>query len=141
VAQSLLDQLESDLRKMQCKVLRLDIERDSLKEKMIVRLWKAQVKSTALPEYEENERNRSAPMFREQSGCIGVLFLRSADMCSALTFWSDWDAVDRLKTSKSYLQASAFYAQSGMLVGEPSLEVFEVKGGFLLLPLLEAFSH
>jgi heme-degrading monooxygenase HmoA len=104
---------------------------------MVVRLWKTQVKKSALATYEENERNRSLPMFKEQPGCVGVLFLRSEDTCFALTFWKDLDAVDQLKTSKSYLEASAFYELSGMLVGEPSLQLFEVKGGFFSLPLLE----
>jgi heme-degrading monooxygenase HmoA len=101
---------------------------------MIVRLWKTKVKTTALPEYEENERTRSTPMFKEQPGCLGVLFLRFEDECVALTFWSDWDAVNRLKTSKSYLEASAFYSESGMLTGEPSLQVFtsRVSSGFVL---------
>ena len=73
-------------------------------------------------------------MFKEQHGCLGVLFLRSDDMCFALTFWKDLDAVERLKTSKSYLEASQFYEHSGMLIGEPSLQVFEVEGGFISFP-------
>jgi heme-degrading monooxygenase HmoA len=90
-----------------------------------------------MAEYEENERNRSTPMFKQQPGCLGVFFLRSADDCLALTFWKDMDAVNKLKHSESYLQASAFYEQSGMFLGEPSLEVFEVKGGFLLSDLYD----
>ena len=39
---------------------------------MIVRLWKTKVKAHALSEYEENERTRSTPMFKEQRGCLGV---------------------------------------------------------------------
>jgi heme-degrading monooxygenase HmoA len=91
-----------------------------------------------MSEYEDSERNRSTGMFHQQPGCLGVLFLRSGDECLALTFWRDWEAVHRLKTSTSYLQASEFYRSSGMLVDEPSLEVFEVQGGFLAAPLLDA---
>jgi hypothetical protein len=40
-------------------------------------------------------------------------------------------SVENLKASKSYLEASAFYSNSGMLVGEPSLRVFEVKGSYI----------
>ena len=98
---------------------------------MIVRLWKTRVDKARMGEYEENEGNRSTPMFRKQPGCLGVLFLRSGDDCFALTFWKDMEAVERLKTSKSYQAASSFYSDSGMLIGEPSLQVFEVKGGFL----------
>ena len=98
---------------------------------MIVRLWKTRVDKASMEEYEENERNRSTPMFRKQPGCLGVLFLRSRDDCFALTFWKDMEAVERLKTSKSYQEASSFYSDSGMLISEPSLQVFEVKEGFL----------
>lgn len=98
---------------------------------MIVRLWKTGVDKNRIGEYEENERNRSTPMFQKQPGCLGVLFLRSGESCFALTFWKDIESVEQLKTSQSYLEASAFYSNSGMLLGEPSLKVFEVKGGFL----------
>jgi heme-degrading monooxygenase HmoA len=98
---------------------------------MIVRLWTTRVDPNRIAEYEHNEQYRSTPMFRQQPGCLGVLFLRSGETCSALTFWRDLDSVKQLKTSQSYLEASAFYANSGMLLGEPSVEVFEVKGGFL----------
>lgn len=98
---------------------------------MIVRLWTTRVAKDRIAEYEENERSRSVPMFRKQPGCLGVMFLRSSENCFALSFWKDLDSVEGLKTSTSYLEASAFYSKSGMLVGEPSLEVFEVSGGFL----------
>jgi len=106
--------------------------------KMIVRLWTARVEKDRIAEYEANERTRSTPMFRRQPGCLGVMFLRSGENCCALTFWKDLESVQALKTSTSYLEAAAFYSNSGMLVGDPSLEVFEVSGGFLDL---EALAH
>ena len=66
---------------------------------MTVRLWRTRVKNSRMAEYEHNERNGSASMFREQSVCLGALFLRSGDECFAPTFWKDWDAVNRLKVS------------------------------------------
>jgi hypothetical protein len=98
---------------------------------MIVRLWTTSVDESRIAEYEENERTRSTPMFHQQPGCLGVLFLRSGEKCCALSFWKDLELVDRLKTSQSYLEASDFYSTSGMLLGKPSLRVFDVKGGFL----------
>lgn len=98
---------------------------------MIVRLWAARVDKARIREYEENERIRSTPMFRKQPGCLGVLFLRSGESCFALTFWKDMKAVEQLKTSNAYREASEFYSDSGMLTGEPSLQIFEVQGGFL----------
>lgn len=98
---------------------------------MIVRLWTTRVDQNRIAEYEENEKSRSLPMFHQQPGCLGVLFLRSSENCFALTLWKDRESVERLKTSQSYLEASAFYSNSGMLLEQPSLQVFEVKGGFL----------
>lgn len=98
---------------------------------MIVRLWRTVVQPSRMAEYEENEQHRSIPMFKRQEGCLGVLFLCSDEECFALSFWRDMASVEKLKTSKSYLEASAFYSNSGMLVGEPSLRVFEVKGGYI----------
>lgn len=103
---------------------------------MIVRLWTTRVEKDRIAEYEENERGRSAPMFRKQPGCLGVMFLRSGENFLALSFWKNPESVERLKTSTPYLEACAFYAKSGMLVGDPSLEVFEVSGGFLDLQAL-----
>lgn len=98
---------------------------------MIVRLWSTRVDQKWIAEYEENERSRSLPMFQQQPGCLGVLFLRSSENCFALSLWKDLESVERLKTSESYVEASAFYANSGMLLGEPLLQVFDVMGGFL----------
>jgi heme-degrading monooxygenase HmoA len=105
---------------------------------MIVRLWTARVEKDRMAEYEQNEDSRSVPMFRRQPGCLGVMFLRSSENCCALSFWKDLESVETLKTSTSYLEASTFYSKSGMLIGDPSLEVFEVSGGFLDL---EALAH
>lgn len=98
---------------------------------MIARLWTTRIDRSRITEYAANEQNRSAPMFRKQPGCPGVLFLRSGENGVAFSFWKDLESVERLKTSQSYLDASAFYSNSGMLLGEPSLQVFDVKGGFL----------
>jgi hypothetical protein len=62
------------------------------------------------------------------SRCV---FLRSGEDCFALTFCKDMEAIERLNISKLYQETSAFYSDSGMLIGQPSLQVFEVKGGFL----------
>ena len=53
---------------------------------MIVRLWKTRVDENRITEYEQNERNRSTPMFHRQPGCLGVLFLRAGENCLALPF-------------------------------------------------------
>jgi hypothetical protein len=69
-------------------------------------------------------------MFAELTGCLGVVFLRSEDLCCALSFWSDMNAVNALKQSELYVNTSQAYASSGMLVGTPTLQVLEAIGGF-----------
>src|SRR5215210_1273041 len=55
---------------------------------MIVRIWRTGVDRSRLEEYAHFEEERSLPMFREQPGLIGVLFLREGeDRAAALTFW------------------------------------------------------
>ncbi len=52
-------------------------------------------------------------MFRKQSGFLGVLFLQ---------------AVERLADSPTYLQTLKRIADSGVLVGDQVIEVFEAHG-------------
>ncbi len=83
---------------------------------MLVRIWRTGVDAARLAEYGEFERKRSLPMFREQRGLLGVLFLREADdRAAALTFWEDGEAL----------------LAAGLLRGEQPVEVFEVEGGEL----------
>ena len=63
---------------------------------MIIRLWRAEVRSNRMEQYSQWERTRSLPMFKQQDGCLGVLFLRSDVFCFALSFWRDMNAVAKL---------------------------------------------
>ena len=100
---------------------------------MLVRIWRTSVDAARLAEYGEFERKRSLPMFREQRGLLGVLFLREADdRAAALTFWEDEEAIQALATSPSYNRTVETLLATGLLRGEQSVEVFEVEGGELL---------
>ena len=99
---------------------------------MIVRIWRTGVDRNRLEEYARFEEERSLPMFREQRGFLGVLFLREgADRAAALTLWEDMAAVEALTTSPSYLRTVQVLVNTGLLIGEQSIDVFEVKGGRL----------
>jgi heme-degrading monooxygenase HmoA len=99
---------------------------------MIVRIWRTRVDSSRMSEYASFEQERSLPMFRKQSGCLGVLFLRTgAEECAALTMWSGLEAVQALSTSTSYRRTVRELEATGLLKGEQSVEVFEVKGGLI----------
>jgi heme-degrading monooxygenase HmoA len=84
-----------------------------------------------MAEYEFFERECSLPMFRKQSGFLGVLFLRTAGECAALTIWGGLESAQALSTSESYRHTVRELEATGLLKGEQSVEVFEVKGGFL----------
>jgi heme-degrading monooxygenase HmoA len=98
---------------------------------MIVRLWEAEVQPSDMQQYGEWEKTRSLPMFEKLPGCLGVLFLRSANSCFALSFWKDMESVDALESNQLYKATSAAYEQSGMLRGSPTLTVFETALGSL----------
>ncbi len=99
---------------------------------MLVRIWRTGIDRGRLQEYASFEEERSLPMFREQRGFLGVLFLREgADRAAALTLWEDMAAVEALTTSPSYLRTVQVLVNTGLLIGEQSVDVFEVKGGRL----------
>jgi len=100
---------------------------------MLVRIWRTGVDVDRLAEYEKFEREHSLPMFREQRGLVGVLFLREADdRAAALTVWEDEKALRGFETSTSYARTVEKLLSTGLLRGEQSVEVFRVAGGRML---------
>jgi heme-degrading monooxygenase HmoA len=97
---------------------------------MVARIWRTGVKPERFEEYERFARERSLPMFREQRGFIGVLFMRGdADRVAVLTLWDDEQAVEELEASSLYRQTVEVILGGGLLAAEQSVEVFEVHGG------------
>ncbi len=97
---------------------------------MLARIWRTGVKPGRYEEYERFARERSLPMFREQRGFIGVLFLREeADRAAVLTIWEDEQAVEELETSSSYRQTAEAILGNGFLSRGQSVEVLKVHGG------------
>jgi heme-degrading monooxygenase HmoA len=104
---------------------------------VILRIWRTELHPARLGEYRRFERERSLPMFHRQAGLLGVLFLREAEAQTAsLTIWEDEGTLEALESSPSHRQAARELAESGMLAGEQSVEVFEVGGGDLRLEAL-----
>jgi heme-degrading monooxygenase HmoA len=100
---------------------------------MVARIWRTGVKPDRFEEYERFARERSLPMFREQHGFVGVLFMREkADRAAVLTLWEDAKAVEELEASPLYRQTVEAILDSGFLAMEQSVEVFEVHGGQVL---------
>jgi heme-degrading monooxygenase HmoA len=98
---------------------------------MLVRIWRTHIEEARAPEYEAFAQQRSLPMFQTQQGFAGVLFAREGASCAVISFWRDAAAVDALASSASYRETATALADTGMLVGEASVEVFELRGGLL----------
>jgi heme-degrading monooxygenase HmoA len=97
---------------------------------MVARIWRTGVKPERFGEYERFARERSLPMFLEQRGFIGVLFMREEeDLAAVLTLWEDEKAIEELEASSLYRQTVEDILGSGFLAMEQSVEIFDVHGG------------
>jgi heme-degrading monooxygenase HmoA len=106
---------------------------------VVARIWRTGVKPERFEEYERFARERSLPMFREQRGFIGVLFMREgADRAAMLTLWEDEEAIEELEASSLYRRTVEDILGSGFLAVEQSVEVFEVHGGQVSAAVLAA---
>lgn len=105
---------------------------------MIIRIWRTEIASACMAEYERFAQERSLPMFRHQQGFLGVFFLGTRKDRAVLTLWRDVPSVEALAHSSTYQETSAQLQATGLLVGQPSVEVFEVQRGILDL---QAFAH
>ena len=100
---------------------------------MLLRIWRTGVDPTRWQEYARFEREHSLPMFRQQGGCRGVLFVRSADGygAAACSFWDDKTSIERLHASPTYAATVARLMATGLLTGEQSVVLYEIAGGGL----------
>jgi heme-degrading monooxygenase HmoA len=98
---------------------------------MLIRVWRTQIDETRVDEYETFATERSLPMFQAQDGFTGLVFARDGSACAVISFWRDREAVAALATSPSYEATVDALVATGVLVGEPRTEVFEVRGGLL----------
>src|SRR5919112_5807211 len=93
---------------------------------VILRVWSAKIVPARLEQYRRFEQERDMPMLRKQAGLLGVLFLRQAeDHAASFTIWEDAGAVEALQSSPSYRQTTHDLAESALLTGNESVEVFE----------------
>jgi heme-degrading monooxygenase HmoA len=104
---------------------------------MILRIWRAKLNPARHEAYRRFERERCLPMLHKQPGLLEVLFLREAeDQAASITIWEDRGTVEALESSPSYRRTVRKLAESGLLVREQSVEIFEVAGGALRLEAL-----
>jgi heme-degrading monooxygenase HmoA len=98
---------------------------------MIVRIWRTGLDLSREDEYRAFEETQSLPMFRQQAGFRGVLFLRQDGSAAALTYWESPEAVARLGESDTYRATVDRLEQTRLLRGSQTVEVFQVTAGHL----------
>ncbi|WP_436501689.1 antibiotic biosynthesis monooxygenase family protein [Actinokineospora sp. HUAS TT18] len=99
---------------------------------MIMRIWRTRVDETRAAEYERFAAEESLPMFSAQPGFRGLLFGRDGGNCVVTTLWEDDAAADALEASSRYRDTVAGISATGFLLGESTVERFEVHGSHLL---------
>jgi quinol monooxygenase YgiN len=102
-----------------------------LENPMLIRIWQLKVKPDRFDELEDFTRTYFLSMFKEQKGCLGVLFTHDENYCAMISIWEDMQAIEKLRDSASYNDAIEKILGSGMLEDEQSVELFETFGGFL----------
>jgi heme-degrading monooxygenase HmoA len=105
---------------------------------VIVRIWTTQVDAEHVAEYERFAELDSLPMFRMQSGNLGVIFTRTGTACGVVSFWDSMSSVDSLAQSPSYQSTVARIAAAGFLVGEATTASNQAHGGWISELLAEA---
>jgi heme-degrading monooxygenase HmoA len=106
-------------------------EERSAARSTVARLWKTGIDPTRHGEFRDFEQRYSLPMFREQRGFLGVLFLHSAAGAAVLTLWASREDAERLAESSAYRATVARLEQTGLLRGEQTIEVFEMTGAHI----------
>lgn len=96
---------------------------------MIARTWRTRVDPDRLGEYNAFARDISLPMFKQQTGFVGVLFLDVGEEQMVLSLWTDRRAVAALAESKTYRDTVDKIVAAGFLVGESTVDVFDISGG------------
>ena len=98
---------------------------------MLIRIWRVNIVPERIGDLEDFANTYSLPMFRMQAGCLGVLFTRDGYNCAVISIWENMQAIEKLKASPSYNDTVEKIADTRMLEGEQSVEIFEAFGGFL----------
>lgn len=93
---------------------------------MIGRLWRAGLIPGCGEAYERFAREVSLPMFRAQTGFLGCIMSRTAEMGLVLTLWESRAATDALDRSLSYRATVERILATGFLAEPQTVEIAEV---------------
>ncbi|NNC13742.1 hypothetical protein HII28_17900 [Planctomonas sp. JC2975] len=95
---------------------------------MILRLWRTRIVLARESEYQRFANERSLPMFRSQSGFLGLYFSGSGEERVVVTVWTSGSAAEALEVSPTYLSTVAAIQEQGFLRPPQSVEVLEIQG-------------
>ena len=93
-----------------------------------MRIWQTGVDEARAADYERFADEVSLPMFRAHRGFRGLVFGRSGGACVVTTLWEDNRTADELEESALYRDTVTRIKAAGFLVGESTVERFEVHG-------------
>lgn len=98
---------------------------------MFIRIWKVIIEANRIDDLKYFAQTESLPMFKKQTGCLGVFFTLDGNQCATITLWKDMESIDYLKTSPSYNETVEKIEATGMLQGNSSVEIFDSFSGSL----------
>ena len=97
----------------------------------LIRIWRTEIDVVRADDYERFAQEQSLPMFKAQLGFEGVLFARRGSEAIVISLWRDAAAVAALDESPTYESAVRTIGESGYLVGDSTVELFDLHGGAL----------
>jgi hypothetical protein len=89
----------------------------------------ASVLPSRVEDYRAFARERLLPAYRGQSGLVAIFLVEREDVQGTLSFWKDRPAIEGFYASPAYQALAKHLLASGLLVGEASLQTFEIQGG------------
>jgi heme-degrading monooxygenase HmoA len=103
----------------------------SPQEEMIARIWSTGIVQGKLADYQRFAQSVSLPMFKQQTGLVGVQLLTQPTRSLVITLWKDRADIGRMEQDPVYLATVAAIGGQGFLTGEQKVEVFDFEDGFL----------
>lgn len=93
---------------------------------MLLRIWRTRFDPERLAELNEFSKTRSTQMFDSFPGCMGHLFAHRDDTYMTVSMWVGRFHIDRAEGSEIYAETSEALDATGILRGDPSVEVLDI---------------
>ena len=98
---------------------------------MVVRIWSVHIAEGRIDEFERYIRENTASMFREQSGLVASVRARDHHEWRTITLWSEPESAEAMDQSPSYVGAVQGLVEAGLIQGEASTEIFQLRGALV----------